>query len=239
LTTESRSLTTSSYTLLMQAVKDQACDPAKLRELLAVRREWAADEAAKEFAAAITQFQSKCKVVAKTDIADGKPYAKMDRIWREVRPLMTECGLSVTWTSTTIEAGDICHLRGQLRHVAGHVEPLEYMLPIPKAITRRDGVAVQNAAQVMGAATTYAKRYATCSALGVQTGEDTDGNVREASPATADKLAVARELIAKTQSDEGKLCQYLNVHCLEDCTAEQIAQAIGLLKKKSRAGGAA
>jgi len=91
----------------------------------------------------------------------------------------------------------------------------------------------------MGAATTYAKRYATCSALGVQTGEDTDGNVREASPATADKLAVARELIAKTQSDEGKLCQYLNVHCLEDCTAEQIAQAIGLLKKKSRAGGAA
>ena len=232
--TENRSLQTNSsaYDLIMQAVKDQSCDPAKLRELLAVRREWNADESARLFAQAIAKFQRECPIVAKLDVADGKAYSKMDRIWREIRPLMSECGLSVTWTATTIEPGDICKLRGQLRHESGHAEPLEYMLPIPKAITTRDGKAVQNAAQVMGAATSYAKRYATCSALGVQTGEDTDGNVKSVSPAAQDRIAEVRKLIAETKSDEGKLCQYLNVPSLEDCTADDIERGITALKRK-------
>ena len=77
-----------SYALIMRAVSDKSCDPAKLRELLAVRREWNADEAAGEFNRAVVQFQQECPIIGKDDTADGKPYAKMDRIWRAIRPLL-------------------------------------------------------------------------------------------------------------------------------------------------------
>jgi hypothetical protein len=53
-----------------------------------------------------------------------------------------------------------------------------------------DKVTGQNAAQQMGSATTYAKRYALCSALGIVTGEDDDG------------LAAGTSYVTKEQADE-------------------------------------
>lgn len=150
--------------------------PETLRELLAVRREWEADEARKAFNLAISEFQNRAPIVEKGDDANGKAYAAIDRIWRTVRPLLTELGLSVTWQTAELRDGTTCHIEGMLRHRTGHGERLVYDLPIPDAIVNASGRAVQNKAQVMGSATSYAKRYALCSALGIVTGEDDDGN---------------------------------------------------------------
>ena len=224
--TENRSLTTKNdngaYALIMQAVQDQSCDPAKLRELLAVRREWNEDEARSAFNAAVVQFQQRAKIIRNADTANGRAYAKMDRIWREIRPLMEECGLAVTWESVKTD-GDRCILDGHLRHSRGHAQPLHHEMPLP------DKLNGQNSAQRAGSGETYCKRYATRAALGLQTGEDDDGNAKPPNPATPAKLAQVRKLIAETGSDEGKLCQYLNVPSLEDCNADDIERAMTAL----------
>lgn len=220
----------SAYAVIMEAVKDNSCDPAKLRELLAVRREWNTDEAAAEFNAAVVTFQKRCQIVAKDDTANGRAYARMDRIWRAIRPLLDECGLAVTWESVKVVA-DVCVLDGHLRHSRGHAQPLHHEIPLPEKIP------AQNAAQRAGAAETYAKRYATCAALGVQTGVDDDGgqNVETVTQAQAHQLGKA---IAASGTDAAKLFAWAGCTRAEDFPAGKFTEAMGVMAGRMKGGAA-
>lgn len=218
---------TSAYSLIMQAVSDPACDPAKMRALLDVRRDWMEDEAKTAFNRAVVEFQQKAKIIAKGDMNNGKAYAKMDRIWREIRPLMEECCLGVTWESVKT-TGEMCILDGHLRHSAGHAEALHHEMPLPD---KNNGT---NAAQRAGSGETYAKRYATCAALGIQTGVDDDGTGGEAKPAAGKRIETARALMREKGKAEAKACEYLRVRALEDATADQIESLIATLAKAQK-----
>ena len=227
----------SLYQLIMRASTDANCDPAKLRELLAVRREWNADEAAAAFNAAMVQFQRDCPIIAKLDTADGKKYARMDRIWSSIKPLVDKCGLSITWSSARIE-GEFVKLDGFIRHIRGHSEPIHYELPMPEAIKTRDGKAVQNAAQVMGVAMTYAKRQGTCAVLGIVTGDDTDGTCGQ--PAIPEHVAHLRALCVRAGVSEAQL---VKAHSnggtrLEDIPDAAYPAARGQLERKIAAASA-
>lgn len=191
--------------------------PEKLRALLEVKQAWEADEARKAFSRAITEFQKHAPIVEKGDDANGKKYAALDRIWRTVRPLLTDLGLSVTWqVSEMRDNGTNCHLEGMLRHRDGHGEKLSFDLPIPDAIMSSSGRAVQNKAQVMGSANTYAKRYALCAALGIVTGEDSDGTAPDPFIGDEDAKAVATLLDAcrgLADFDEKKFWQWAAMRC--------------------------
>lgn len=155
--------------IIRQAIESKS-DPAYLRELLAVREAWESSEARKAFNLAISDFQRRAPIISKGDKAYDKEYARMDRIWREIRPLLTELGLSVTWQVCELRDGNLCHVEGQLRHRDGHGEKLAIDVPVPEIIKG------QNKAQQMGSASTYAKRYAMTAALGIVTGDDDDGH---------------------------------------------------------------
>ena len=227
-----------AYGLIMAAVADDKCDPAKLRELLAVRREWNADEAAAAFNMAVVQFQNKCRIIGKKDTANGQRYAAIDRIWREVRPLMAECEIAVTWESVKVQDGEtdkpVCVLDGHLRHSRGHAQPLHYELPIPKPIMSNSGRQVQNVAQAMGSATTYAKRYATCAALGIQTGVDDDGTsgtvMDTVTEAQAQEL---EEAIAATGTDAARFYVWAGCSDLAHFPAAKLREAMAMLAKKA------
>lgn len=214
-----------AYGLIMRAVQDEKCDPAKLRELLAVRREWADDQARSAFNVAVVEFQQAAKIVTKGDVANGRAYARMDRIWREIRPLMERCGLAVTWESVKT-AGDVCILDGHLRHAQGHAQPLHHEMPLP------DRINGQNASQRAGSGETYCKRYAMCAALGIQTGKDDDGGTTTAQPASDNAILDARTMIKDAGRSEAKACDYLGIARLEDATAADIAKLTKMLGKK-------
>jgi len=154
---------------LIQSALAAGHSPEHLRELLAVRRDWEADEARKAFNISVSEFQRRAPIIEKADKAYDKAYARLDRIWREIRPLAGELGLSVTWQIAELRDG-MCHVEGQLRHRDGHGEKLSYDCPLPEIIKG------QNLAQQMASAQTYAKRYAMCAALGIVTGDDDDGH---------------------------------------------------------------
>ena len=172
----------SAVSIIQQAIASGA-DPAYLRELLQVREQWEAGEARKLYSQAIADFQSRCPIIEKGDKAHNKQYAAMDRIWRTIRPLLDETGLSIVWTVNALTDYGL-HIEGEIRHKAGHAVPISYDLPMPDKVTG------QNAAQQMGSASSYAKRYATCAALGIVTGEDDDG------------LAAGTSYVTKEQADE-------------------------------------
>jgi hypothetical protein len=187
-------MSTELVPLIREALFSDA-DPQKLQKLLEVRREWQADEARAQFNQAIAEFQKCAPIVAKADRAYDKQYARMDRIWREIRPLLTELGLSVTWQICELRSDGICHLEGQLRHKDGHGERLVRDIPMPELLKG------QNKAQQAGSASTYAQRYALCGALGVVTGDDDDGHAaatqfvtKEQATTIADMLDACRGL---------------------------------------------
>jgi hypothetical protein len=179
--------------LIREAIAGKA-EPGQLRELLAVRREWEADEARKAFNFAVSEFQRRCPIIEKADKAYDKAYARMDRIWREIRPLLTELGLSVTWQVCELRDNALCHVEGQLRHRDGHGERLAQDIPVPELIKG------QNKAQQMGSASTYARRYALCAALGIVTGDDDDGHAAGVAFVTHDQ---AREIAGLIDAARG------------------------------------
>lgn len=191
----------SAVALIREAIASGK-QPEYLHELLNVRREWEADEARKAFNFAIAEFQRRAPIIAKEDKAYDKQYARMDRIWREIRPLVTELGLSVTWQVCELRDG-MCHVEGQLRHRQGHGERLAMDLPLPAIIKTRDGKDAQNAAQQIGSANTYAKRYALCSALGIVTGDDDDGHAAGGNLVTADQADELKQLVDAARGVDG------------------------------------
>ena len=124
-----------------------------------------------EIFAALSAAQSSIKAAKKT----GKnphlrnDYAKLEDVWQVVRPALGKHGLSVIHLTTTRdnEAG-IIQILG---HTSGQYIKSETMLPLSQG----RGI---NPAQACGICFSYARRYAISGALGVCTGEDTDGAVQ-------------------------------------------------------------
>jgi hypothetical protein len=169
---------------------------------LQVREQWEACEARKLYSQAIADFQSRCPIIEKGDKAHNKQYAAMDRIWRTIRPLLDETGLSIVWTVNALTDYGL-HIEGEIRHKAGHAVAISYDLPMPDKVTG------QNAAQQMGSASSYAKRYATCAALGIVTGEDDDGLAAGTSYVTKEQADELTGILATLADREGALAAML------------------------------
>lgn len=221
---------------LIQTALAAGHSPEHLRELLAVRRDWEADEARKAMAASVASFQARCPIIEKGDKAYDKDYARIDRIWREIRPLMSELGLAVTWQVAELREGSICHIEGQLQHKDGASQKLTYDVPVP------DLLKGQNKAQQMGSATTYAKRYALCSALGIQTGEDDDGHKAGTEFVSYAQATELEDLIAAARGvptfEEAKFWAWAEAKSAGEIPAAKFAMAKASLQKKIKGGAA-
>lgn len=216
----------TSISLIREAMASGQ-DPQYLRELLAVRREWEADEARKAYFRAISEFQSRAPIIEKGDDAHGKKYARMDRIWRTIRPLFTDLGLSCTWQVCTVR-DNMCHVEGQLAHSQGHCVPLAMDVALPAIITG------QNAAQQVGSARTYATRYAFCAATGIQTGEDDDAYSAGTDFATKEQVDLMESLLAKCDNGTREsLLEWAECDRVEEMPAAKVHKALATLKKKA------
>lgn len=229
---EQLSANVSAITIIREAMQSGQ-SPEYLRELLAVRRDWEADEARKAFNLSISDFQKRAPIIEKGDKSYDKTYARMDRIWREIRPLLTELGLSVTWQICELR-DQLCHVEGQLRHRDGHGERLVQDIPLPELIKG------QNRAQQMGSASTYARRYALCASLGIVTGDDLDDDGNKAGVSFV-SLEQADELDTLIQACRGidgfrepAFWGWIGATMAKEIPANRYADAKAMLQKKLR-----
>jgi hypothetical protein len=222
----------SAFTVIERALSNGAT-PETVGAMLALRREYEADEGRKAFHLAIAAFQSRAPIIEKADKAYDKQYARMDRIWREVRPITSDLGLSVTWQKCELREGGLCHVEGSLGHSQGHSVALSMDVPIP------DLIKGQNKAQQMGSAFTYAQRYAFCAALGIVTGDDDDGHAAGAVFVTDEQ---AREIAEKIDAcrgladfNEAAFWKWAGVSTPQEIAASRFNDVIASLIRKLKA----
>ena len=160
--------------LIETAVK-QGANIDTIERILAVRKDLKAERAEELFNQAMAKFQSKCPVIKKTKIVmnkDGKTvryrYAPLDSIVKQVRNIISGCGLSYTINAIVDEkfVKAIC----RVVHAEGHSQESEFLSPVDKD-------SYMTEPQKFASALTFAKRYAFCNAFGIMTGDEDDDSI--------------------------------------------------------------
>jgi hypothetical protein len=148
---------------------------AEMKELLAMKREWDAEEARKAFTAAMAAFKKKGLVVGKDkeNKQYGSMYTTLGNLVNTASAVMAEFGLTVDWdidqSSSTIKVTCV------LEHEAGHSKRVTM-------IAEPDKSGAKNPIQQVKSAVTYLRGATFEAVTGIATSEsaginrDDDGN---------------------------------------------------------------
>lgn len=177
-------------------------DPATLRELLAIQREWEASESKRAFTTALVALKRDLPSVvghdAKVDYTTSKgrthyTHATLAHILTEIEGPMTAHGFTLTWQSSTPDKNTV-QVTAQLTHADGHTETCTLSGP-------PDPSGNKNAIQAIASTETMLKRHTGCSLLGLATKDMQDASQQTNSP---DAIDAARSMkAAKWLKDQG------------------------------------
>ncbi len=182
-------------------------DPATLRELLSVQRDWEANEARKAFALALVGLKRDLPTViardktvgfASTDPTKAKTsytHASLGGVMEAITEPLTQHGFSLAWKPSTAPNGVTVNCR--LTHAAGHYEECSLTAPI-------DNSGNKSTAQGIASTITLLQRYTALSLLGIATADMKDP---EPDAPAADAVDSARNLRAVgLLTKKGKTC---------------------------------
>jgi hypothetical protein len=184
---------------LERAARDPSIDVAKLKELLAMKREQDALEAKRLYFTALASLQSKLDPIAKsgTNKHTGSKYVLLDDLLNIIRPLLQEEGFALTFDSkpsAQVGASPQIEFTCEMVHTAGHSETRRLVLPVD-GTGSKGGHSSMNDVQKVGSTTTYARRYLLDMHLNLaRRGEDDDGNGGP-KPVTQEQVASLRDAL--------------------------------------------
>lgn len=192
--------------LIAQAI-DKNVPVETMEKLLAMRRELKQEAAKEAYDRAMATFQSECPTIQKTKEVKNQnntviyKYAPIESIVDQVREALKNNGFSYSTSMDLLENGvKVCI---KVTHAQGHSE--ETCMTVPLGTKTQ----VMSASQQVAAATTFAKRYAFCNALGILTGdEDNDGATIQAtspSPRPSMQQAHQQTILPITTDQKGDL----------------------------------
>jgi hypothetical protein len=185
-----------------------------------------------EFAAAFAKLQTETpKIAAQKAVPDNSgnvryKFAPYEDIMRAVRPLLSKYGFAVTYDQDIADGRVI--VTCTLLHTGGHSRSNKFACRIgsgpPKA----------SEAQGDGAATTYAKRFALCAALGITIEtDDSDGrNEGDLATITPEQAADFRLRCEEVSIDMAKFVKWLGVDSFDDIKAKDWERADEQIRKR-------
>jgi hypothetical protein len=155
-------------------------------------------------------------------------YADLAEVLNTVRPVFARHGLSIV-QSTGFD-GEKVTVTTLVAHKDGG-----YLTADASCVPAKTD------AQGVGSATTYLRRYSLAAMAGVAQ-EDDDGNAaaherkpqrKPVAPISSEQAATLRKLLAATETDEAKFCQWLKVDALESLPGTEFERAERALQKKA------
>lgn len=169
-------LVANSPAAIMLAALDKGVSPADLRDMLAIQREWQADQARAAMNEALAGFKAEAITILKSKQVGytgrdgafvGYKHAELFDVVAAVGPALAKHGMSYRWdvkqTPTWISVTCI------LKHKAGHSESVEMGGP-------PDDSGKKNSIQQIASTVSYLQRYTLKAICGVaEGGEDNDG----------------------------------------------------------------
>lgn len=164
--------------MMLQMAVQQGASVEQLERLMALQERYEANEAKKEFVAAMTRFKEDPKVIEKNATVDftsskGRTYykhASLANVCDVIGPALSAVGISHRWRTEQLEGGAV-KVTCILTHARGHSE--EVFLQ-----AGRDESGGKNNIQAVGSTVTYLQRYTLLAATGmaVQDQRDDDAN---------------------------------------------------------------
>lgn len=223
----------SSPMALIQLAVENNADPDRLDRLMDLAERWQKNTAAEAFAEALAKFQAKCPPIHKgRNISmgsgrGGPTYASYDDIMLQIRPLLSECGLSVTFSTNLVDKHlhAICTVRK-----GAHIHESEVTLPVPDMKV--------NDTQKMGAAISYGKRYALCAALNIiTTDQDVDAEGLGVQTVTEQQARGLQDLVDQLSTPQatsfiGWIKEQYKAESCWDIPADHYNTVRGFLNKK-------
>lgn len=210
-------------------------DVSQLKDMMDLVRQWESDQAAKAYASAVRSFQSKCPPIVKRNEVRNNAgelmycFADYDDVMDRVQPILTECGIAVTFDTKMDGMVMIttCHVR-----VGTHVEDTSVPLAIPE-------IPKANSTQKAGGALKYGMRYALVAALNIRVkGEDNDAQGQFAT-ISKDEWSILEAKINDCHMlgnpvDRPKFLEWLEVDHLMKLPKESFSKAVDFLDRKAR-----
>ena len=136
----------------------------------------------------LVEAQAEFETLPKDKAGYGYNYTDLDTVISYIRPILKKHGLGFIQMLSTLE-GNQPAITTRLIHSSG--EWIEDTTPLPPV-----QLAKGNAAQNLGAAITYMKRYTLCAMLGISSDEDVDGK-----PAPSDTRGSNHDVPAQKQNN--------------------------------------
>lgn len=121
----------------------------------------------KDIAKALSDCQKTLRDVYKGTKGYGYNYAPLDKVYDEVRPKMTEHGLSLTHEKSFNSDSMTIHITSMLMHESG--QWIEYNASLPFVTMKQ-----MNDYQASGSGFTYLERYQTSAIFAITSDEDQD-----------------------------------------------------------------
>ncbi len=169
---------------------DHQSDMSKFEKLLDMQERVLNRNAKQAFMADLAMMQSELPRVAEKGKSNNGKYALLEDINDTVRPALQKYGFAVSFRIKQEDPKSLT-VTGILAHRHGHSEETSMILPV-------DTSGSKNATQAVGSTVSYGKRYVICAILNISTGDDTDGNLPGAPPAsTPPKQQISDDRLSK------------------------------------------
>lgn len=211
---------------LMQRAVDKGASPESLQQLYALHKQVQADEAEQTFKDRLAAFQAECPQIHKGRSVNigggGYKFAGLDDIMRQIQPLLSKHGLSVSFDTTMQDANItvVCRV-----HCGKHTAETTVTLPIPAQMK-------VNSTQQAGAALSYGKRYALQGALNiVVTDEDTDA-AGMGETITEEQAVKLTDMIEAYEVDLPRFLQFAEAESIGEIPASRFQRCFDALKAK-------
>ena len=221
----------------MLALLARAADPAsgidieRMKEIRALYKEIKADEAEREFAAAMAQMQGELPLVAQggRDTHKNISYSRLEDVLAAARPAMQRHGFSIGFDIVHEKDGVV--VTGTLTHSAGHSRSTTRRYPIDTGPGR-------SAIQALGSSETYGRRYVMMSLLNIASDKDDDGHAAMNSKSEGEKLSQGqvdqlRDLLQSTNSNEKQFLNFVRFPSLDVIPAAKFDDMVRTINRKT------
>ena len=224
--------------MIRMAVEGKA-DLVSLKELLAIQKDYEANEARKAYHKAMAEFKAnapeidKDKTVSfKTDRGQvGYSHASLFNVVKKISAELSKHGLSASWTTKQNGAVSVTC---KITHDLGHSEETTLSAPA-------DTSGSKNAIQSIGSTITYLERYTLLALTGLATFEQDDDGATSEKPTeyiTEKEVGVLQDNIVSLKVNLQKFLDYMKVADLGKILKADYQKALNVLEgHKNRQAG--
>lgn len=220
-----------SPTNLIRMALSSGTDLQDLKELLALQKDWEANEAKKAYHKAMSDFKS-VPIEIEKDIkvgystAKGKvgyTHASLANVVRKISAELSKHGLSASWR--TQQNGKIV-VTCRITHEKGHSEETSLS-------ANADDSGSKNSIQAIGSTITYLERYTLLAMTGLATSDmDDDGKSTVEEKLDENKIKIIKKLMVGV--DENKFFEYMGVKKIDDILKSNYTKAKTALEARNK-----